>query len=121
MMAALKKMYGIDSSLERIVIEYNDITVELETDASLRKIVFKNYIAFDYIGQWDENIVEDIYEEKNNDLIKGALRKIDACNNTKWKGGGVRDRNADWVCVVIKLIDGICIRIVCESADLEVA
>ena len=121
MFGSLEKNVWHDSSLERIVIEYNDITVELETDACLRKIVFKNYIAFDYIGQWDENIVEAIYEEKNNDLIKGALSKIDACNNTKWKGGGVRDRNADWVCVLIKLIDGVCIRIVCDSTVLEAA
>ena len=108
-----------DSSIEKIVIKYNDIIAELETDTGIRRIIFKNYIAFDYIGQWDENIVEAIYEEKNNDIIERALNKITACNNTKIKGGGVRDINANWVCVVIKLIDGVCIRIVCDSTVLE--
>ena len=109
-----------DSSIEKIVIEYNDIIVKLETDAGMRRIVFKNYIAFDYIGQWDENIVEAIYEEKNNDIVERALDKINACNNTKIRGGGRRDINAQWVCVVIKLIDGVCIRIVCDSTVLDV-
>ena len=108
-----------DSSIEKIAIEYNDIIVELETDVGTRIIVFKNYIAFDYVGQWDENIVETIYQEKNNDIVEQALKKIYACNNTDLKGGGTRDINSDWVCVIIKLIDGICIRIVCDGIVLE--
>ena len=108
-----------DSSLEKIVIEYKDIIAELETDNVTRRIVFKNHIAIDYIGQWDENIVESIYEEKNEDIIKNALEKVNAYNNTKRKGGGTRDINSDWTCIIIKLIDGVCIRIVCDGIVIE--
>lgn len=108
-----------DSSLDKIVIKYNDIIVELGTDIGAKKIVFKNYIAFDYIGQWDENIVKAIYEENDNNFIKYALEMINNCNDTKYKGGGTRDINADWRCIVIQLIDNICIKIVCDDIICE--
>lgn len=108
-----------DSSIEKIVIEYNDIVLELDTDAGTKKIIFKNYIAMDYIGQWDENIVDAIYEENDNDIIKSALQKVNACNVTKYKGGGTRDINSNWKCMVIMLIDKVCIRIVCNNVIYE--
>lgn len=108
-----------DSSIEKIIIEYNDIVVELETHMAIEKLVFKNYIAFDYIGQWDECIIKSIYEERDNDIIKCALEKVNMCNNTKFKGGGVRDINSDWVCVIIQLIDDVYIRIVCNNVIFE--
>lgn len=108
-----------DSSIEKIVIEYNDIILELETDVGTKKIIFNNYIAIDYIGQWDENIVDAIYEEYDNDIIKSALQKVNACNDTKHKGGGTRDINSNWKCIVIMLIDKVCIRIVCNNVIYE--
>lgn len=108
-----------DSSLGKIIIEYNNIVVELETDIGTKKIVFKNYIAFDYVGQWDESIVESIYEERDNAIIKYALEKVNTFNDTKHRGGGVRNINSDWKCIVIQLIDGICIRIVCDNVICE--
>ena len=104
-----------DSSIEKIVIEYNEITVELDTYIGVKKIRFINYISFDYIGQWDENIIECIYEEGDNDVIKNALNKVNKNNNTKYKGGGTRDINSNWKCIIIKLIDDVCIRIVCND------
>ena len=106
-----------DSSLEKIIIEYNDITVILEIDNREKKITFKNYIAFEYIGQWDENIVASIYEDSNTDFIECALKKVNMCNNTKIKGGGTRDINSEWKCYVIKLLDNVCIKIVCDTVD----
>ena len=108
-----------DSSIDRIVIEYNDIVIFLETDNRTEKIIFKNYIAIDYIGQWDECIVESIYEESDNDIIQNALKKVSNYYDTKYKGGGTRDINVDWKCVVIRLIDSVCIRIVCDSVVFE--
>lgn len=104
-----------DSSIEKIVIAYNDIVVELETDTNIKKIILENYIAIEYVGQWDENIVESIYEEQNSDLIQRALSKVNLYNNTTFKGGGTRVISSDWKCIVIKLIDGVCIRVVCNN------
>lgn len=104
-----------DSAIDKITIEYNNIIIELETDAGIKKMILMNYIAFDYIGQWDENIVEAIYVESENDIIEKALKKINACNDTKNKGGGTRDIHSDWKCVIIKLIDSVCIKIVCDN------
>ena len=108
-----------DYSLDKIVIEYTDIAVELEKDSITQRLVFKNYIAVDYIGQWDENIVKAIYEEKDSAFMKDALEKVSTHNNTKYKGGGTRDIHSDWKCIVIQLIDGICIRIVCDDIIVE--
>lgn len=104
-----------DSSLNKITIEYNEIVMEVETDICIKKLVFKNYIAFEYIGQWDENIIKSIYERRDDILIEKALDKVKACNKLKYMGGGVRDINADWKCITIQLIDDTCIRIVCED------
>ena len=106
-----------DSYLEEIIIAYDDIIVKLETDSGVKKLLFKNYIAIDYVGQWDENVVETIYEEKYSDIIENALKKVRTNNNIIYKGGGKRDINAEWKCIVIKLIDGVCIRIVCNSVQ----
>lgn len=108
-----------DSSIDKIVIEYNEIIVELDTDIGIKKFRFKNYISFDYIGQWDENIIESIYEESDNAVIRNALNKVNENNNIKYKGGGTRDINSNWKCVIIKLIDSVCIRIVCDNVIYE--
>lgn len=115
-----KKYLWRDSSMDKIVIEYNDILVELDTDDGIKKLIFKNYIAIDYIGQWDENIVDCIYEENDHDLIERALEKVSMNNDVTRMGGGTRNINSNWKCIVIRLIDGVCIRIVCSEVDLEV-
>lgn len=51
--------------------------------------------------------------------MKYALKKVNICNDVKYKGGGTRDINSDWKCIVIKLIDGVCIRIVCDAVFLS--
>lgn len=107
-----------DSSIEKIIIEYNKIIVELETDSGIQDIIFENYIAFDYIGQWDENIVDAIYEENDSLLVESVLERIIAINDIKYKGGGTRNIDSDWKCYIIKLIDGVCIRIVCDNVIL---
>lgn len=104
-----------DSSLDKITIEYNEIVMEVETDMCIKKIVFKNYIAFEYIGQWDENIIKSIHERRDDMLVGKALEKVRACNKIEYKGGGVRDINSDWRCITIQLIDNTCIKIVCDD------
>lgn len=108
-----------DSSVEKIIIEYNDITAIIETNSEEKRIVFKNYIALEYIGQWDENIVASIYEDSDNDFVEDALKKVNRWNNTKNRGGGTRDINAKWKCYVIKLIDNVCIKIICDNVVFE--
>lgn len=109
-----------DSSIDKVIIEYNDILVELDTDAGIKTLIFKNYIAIDYIGQWDENIVDCIYVENDNDIIEQSLTKVNMYNDITRMGGGTRDINTNWKCIVIRLIDGVCIRIVCNEIDLDI-
>lgn len=108
-----------DSSVEKIIIEYNDIILILETDTGFKRIIFKNYIALEYIGQWDENIVAAIYEDRDHDFIEEALKKVKKCSNTTYRGGGTRDINSEWKSCVIKLIDNVCIKIVCDTVSIE--
>ena len=106
-----------DCSLEKITIDYDNIVLELELDNVLKSIVFENFIAIEYIGQWDENIIKSISLVGDCEFIETTLNKINN-NNTPLKGAGKKDLNAQWKCVVIELIDGVKIRIVCDTIKL---
>ncbi len=104
-----------DCSLEKITIDYNNIILDLELDNILKSIVFENFIAIEYIGQWDENIIKSISLVDDCEFIEKILIKIKNNNDTLLKGAGKKDVNAQWKCVVIELIDDVKIKIVCET------
>ncbi|MBE6814057.1 MAG: hypothetical protein E7522_01265 [Ruminococcaceae bacterium] len=108
-----------DYSLEKITIDYDNIVLDLELDNILKSIVLENFIAIEYIGQWDENIIKSISLVDDCEFIEKTLNKIKNNNDSYLKGAGKKDVNAQWKCVVIELIDGVRIRIVCDNIVLR--
>ncbi len=107
-----------DYSLEKITIDYDNIVLDLELDNILKSIVFENFIAIEYIGQWDENIIKSITVVDDCEFVKKALDNIKNNNDIHLKGAGKKDVNVQWKCVVIELIDGVKIRVVCDTIKL---
>ena len=108
-----------DYSLEKITIDYDNIVLDLELDNIFKSIVFENFIAIEYIGQWDENIIKSISLVDDCAFIEKTLNKIKNNNDTLSRGAGKKDINAQWKCVVIELIDGVKIRVVCDNIVLR--
>ncbi|MGE5417877.1 MAG: hypothetical protein ACM3UZ_14160 [Acidobacteriota bacterium] len=64
-----------DWILEKIEIDFDTIIVNLgdgDETVSVR-LMFKDYIGFEMIGQWDESIIKDIKIEKSGNLIDDSL------------------------------------------------
>jgi len=69
-----------DYSLESINISYTNIEIIIELE-NRYKIECENFISIDYIGQWDENIIDNIFVTSEDELIDLAKRKIQKNNN----------------------------------------
>ena len=106
-----------DYSLESINISYTNIEIIIELE-NRYKIECENFISIDYIGQWDENIIDNIFVTSEDELIDLAKRKIQKNNNIDLKGGGSRDFYGKWLCLIIKLIDSVEIKIVCSRVKI---
>ena len=68
-----------DYSLEKITIDYDNIVLDLELDNIFKSIVFENFIAIEYIGQWDENIIKSIFLVDDCEFIEKTLNMIMVC------------------------------------------
>ncbi|MBP3365463.1 MAG: hypothetical protein J6K96_00560 [Treponema sp.] len=107
-----------DYSLEEIKIDYDKIAIEIRREKKYR-IDCLHFLAISYIGQWDENIIENVFITENDDFIAEVKSKIKKNNNINFKGGGTRDFNADWICLTIRLIDALEIKIVCSDVEIN--
>ena len=107
-----------DYSIEKITIDYDNIVLDLELDDIFKSVVFENFIAMEYIGQWDENIIKSIVVVDDCEFIDKALDNIKNNNSTRLKGAVKKDFNTQWKCVVVELIDGVKIRILCDNVVL---
>ncbi len=103
-----------DTLLERITIDYDNIVVEIEVNEKITKLICYNFIGFDYLGQWDENVIKCITLSEDDEMIFVAKERIKYNNSL---GGGVKIFETQWKCVCIELIDGVVIHIICEKVD----
>ena len=101
-----------DCSLEEISIEYDCIIITIEKNNSIIKLKCYNFIGIEYLGQWDENIIKQIIISYDNEMITRAKKNI---KYKDIKGGGTKEYNSEWKCLIIELIDNINIYIVCKD------
>ncbi|MBR4824816.1 MAG: hypothetical protein IKZ86_08445 [Spirochaetaceae bacterium] len=106
-----------DYSLESINIDYTNIEITIELEKRY-KIICENFMSISYIGQWDENIIDNIFVTSEDELIDLTKQKIVKNNNITFKGGGTREFNDKWLCLTIKLIDSIEIKTVCLGVKI---
>lgn len=108
-----------DYSLEEIRIDYADIQIVC---AHEKKCVIRcvNFIAISYIGQWDENIIDEIFITRDDELIEESRRKVRQNNDITSAGGGTKNYDGQWLCLVVRLIDSVEIKIVCSDVEIEI-
>ena len=105
-----------DSTLERIIIEYDTISVEIETDKKPWRLNCHNFIGIEYLGQRDENVIKRIDISEQNEIISKVASMVSEDN---CKGEGINQIDMKWKWLGIELLDGVIISIVCESINLD--
>ncbi|PEJ60365.1 hypothetical protein CN692_03465 [Bacillus sp. AFS002410] len=110
-----------DWEFEEIKIDYSNVTIVIESSSTNKTVVIiicKNHIGFDYIGHWDEAVIEDINIDTEGDLIEKSLSKIKSNYGDQPNTiGNERDFQGEWLQVNIQLIDGVTIKVVCQDVD----
>ena len=113
----MKRIGFSDYSLISITVDYNDVVISIKDDDNF-EIRCKNFIGINYIGQWDENIISDIEIHESDVCIDQSKEVITHNNDINYKGGGIKEFNSNWKCLHLKLIDGVIIKIACQSVEI---
>lgn len=118
-----------DWSFDEFIIDYEKVSITLSynsgsvhTPDTHATITCKNFIGFSFVGNWDENVIEDINIESKGDLITNSLQKIKLFNGdppTPSLGGGIRKYDSRYYQLNMKMIDGNIIKVVSESFKLK--
>lgn len=109
-----------DCSLNSILIDYSNIIINLEQpDAKNISLKCVNFIGITYLGQWDENIVDNIKIVTSSPEIYNSIRIIEENNSDTLKGAGTKTINSLWIDIIITLIDNVEIHVVCDSIVLN--
>jgi len=112
-----KKMGFRDYEIKKMDIDYGCIRIQIE-GATEYTIICKDYIGIEYIGQWDECVIEEIEVCHEDEIINRSLDVISKYNNTDILGGGSKKFDSQWICLKVKLIDSVVINIACADVDI---
>ena len=107
----------VDSSLDDIHISYENIDIFIELENGRRiNVTGEGFVAIDYSGNWDENVIKKIELNRDTVYIKHVLDGIKNRNDITRDGGGVGIRKFDdlWYELDIILIDDLIIKIVAQ-------
>ena len=84
------------------------------------KLSFIEYIALEYIGHWDESIIESIQADLQGELIEKALSEVKK-NYLDTEIPFCEKHIYDtWIQVNIKISDGGEVKVVCKDITIEV-
>ena len=126
-MDAIKKIntYGwADWSINTFNIDYEKILIKISYYVEMEQHIIihcNNFIGFSFVGHWDENIIEDISIEPKGELIDKSLKEIIRCNGkAPMLGGGIKKLDDKWYQLNIKMIDGVMIKVACESIEMDI-
>jgi hypothetical protein len=109
-----------DASLERILCEYDSVTVHV-LEHTGRRVAVKvlGHIAVEWSGHWDENIIDACTVSERTPYVEDALQSItDRYGKNPTLGGGTRVFEGPWFEVLIEMLDGASVRLV--GQDLRV-
>ncbi len=112
-----KKMGFRDYEIKKMDIDYGCIRIQIE-GATEYTIICKDYIGMEYIGQWDECVIEEIEVCHEDEIINRSLDVISKYNSTDILGGGSKKFDSQWICLKVKLIDSVVINIACADVDI---
>lgn len=118
----LSKINWTDICFDRLSILNDDnIIIELSNDEfdESYTIMCINYIGFESIGHWDENVLSDISILNNTELITNCLKRIkENYNNTNIPGNS-RKIDSAWYEIRFLFIDNSYLSIVCNNIEIN--
>lgn len=118
----LLKMNWTDMCFDQLSILNDDnIIVELSNDEfdMSYTIMCTNYIGFEFIGHWDENVLADISISNNTELITNCLKHIKKNYNNTNIPGNFRKIDSTWYEVRFLFIDNSYLSIVCDNIEIN--
>jgi hypothetical protein len=109
-----------DSGLFKIYIESDEIKIFIDFETGeVLQIICKDYIGFEYIGQWDESVISEINIEQGGDLTAASLNVIKKNYKDPTIPYMTKNINDDWYQLNIRLIDGLVIKVACKDILVE--
>ena len=110
-----------DSSLERVVVDYDSVTIELkESTGRVAQVRFLGHISLHWRGHWDENIVEKYSIDSDTKSINNALQAVvKNYEDNPPDGGGTRSFKGPWYSFLVELIDSETIEVIAQDVEVE--
>jgi hypothetical protein len=103
-----------DFRIEKIVVEYDDILVNLSNENQLM-IKCSEYIHFSSFAHWDENILKSISIDEKTELIQVLLKTIHSKYGDNYFGGGTKSLSDKYYCIKFEFLDGNLFEVVCKN------
>lgn len=102
-----------DFSLDKIFIDYDNISVHLEDG----KIIIKccEYIYFSSFAHWDENILKAIQIDDTAPIINKTLQAIQKSSGANHLGGGTKSLSDKYYYIGFEFLDGNIFEVVCKN------
>lgn len=118
---SLSKISWQDISCDELIITPDNIKIELSNDEVEKSytLICINYIGFESIGHWDENILSDISVINNTPLIKNCLDCIRGNYSFTNIPGNPRKFDDEWYEVRLSFIDNSYLSIVCNNIEIK--
>lgn len=110
-----------DASLDRLVVDYESVTIELtESVGRAVRVKFFGHIALHWSSHWDENVVEKYSVTNDSESINSALRKVvETYGEHPETGGGIRNFEGPWYSFLVQLIDSMFVEVVAQDVEVE--
>jgi hypothetical protein len=108
----------IDYSLDSITFNYETAEIKVSEQQTFT-ICCLDYIAFQNIAHWDENIISEISVSETSDFLLNAISTIKRRYATDYVGGGTKRLNDSFKSLLITLIDGNTVEIVAKDFQIE--
>ena len=100
-------------------MDYEKITITISNKPARLKIECKNFIGFQWLGQWDENVIENISIMDAGSVIDECKKRVlQLYSRAPTLGNGSKRLQDNWCQLNIKLIDGVLLIIVYREIDV---
>ena len=107
-----------DYSLDTINIDYDKVVLSIHLTPVTVQLTCKNFIGINYVGQWDECVIDSMIVSDSKEIITTCKRMVAQHNSIDSIGGGTKRYNDMWKSLCITLLDGITIDIVCSDIKI---
>lgn len=117
----LNQFNWIDSFFSELNVKSNNIEIVVIGEEGVKyKLTFIEYIALEYLGHWDESIIESIQIDTNGELVEKALSEVKKNYLDTEIPFCEKHLYDTWKQVNLKITDGSIVKVVCKDVIVEV-